>query len=294
MASKEHIARGTGTAKLDIRSEGSHKAEDTIGWEGKSLLEMLQASEEAFQKTGTCYGLTGLPLRDKDPMRFEKVFAKLRGALVSSRETAMHISASPIVRNLGELCFALYTPEGDSICLSTGIIVHVHTMSEAIKYMIRQGYENNPGIRPGDLFCNNDAAIGGVHTADVATILPLFHDKELIGWAAGVTHQVDIGASGPGHDTIQTQSRFEDGYYVSCEKVGENDEIFKAHRIRSQRSVRTPMFWDLDEKARVAGCQMIREAVERIIGEEGIDTYKIFIREVMEEGRQIFNQYTNL
>jgi N-methylhydantoinase B/oxoprolinase/acetone carboxylase alpha subunit len=65
---------------------------------------------------------------------------------VSARETALNISASPIVRELGELCFALYTPEGDSVALSTGIIVHVHTMSDAIKYMVRSDYETNPGI----------------------------------------------------------------------------------------------------------------------------------------------------
>jgi N-methylhydantoinase B/oxoprolinase/acetone carboxylase alpha subunit len=38
----------------------------------------------------------------------------------------------------------------------------------------------------------------------------------------------------------------------------------------------------------VAGCHMAREAVERVILEEGIDTYKQFIREVLEEGRRSF------
>jgi N-methylhydantoinase B/acetone carboxylase alpha subunit len=251
-------------------------------------MEMLRESEELFQRTGTYCGLEKLELKEQDPMRFEKVFAKLRGALVSSRETAMHVTSSPIVRNIGELCFALYTPEGDSIVLSTGIIVHVHTMSEAIKYMIRNGYEEEPGIRPGDVFCNNDPVLGDVHTTDVATFVPLFYEQELIGWAAGVTHQVDIGASVPGHDPVQTQNRFEDGYHVPCEKIGENDTIYKTHRLRSQMAVRTPMFWDLDEKARLAGCHMIRSAVERIIREEGIDYYKRFIREVVEEGRRIF------
>ena len=82
-----------------------------------------------------------------DPIRYEKLFSRLRGGLVSARETALNISASPIVKEIGELCFALYTPEGDSVALSTGIIVHVHTMSDAIKYMIRQGYEDNPRHR---------------------------------------------------------------------------------------------------------------------------------------------------
>ena len=71
-------------------------------------------------------------------------------------------------------------------------------MSDAIKYMLRQGYEANPGIAPGDIFANNDAMIGDVHNADVQTIIPIFFEGELVGWAGGVTHEIDIGAKTPG------------------------------------------------------------------------------------------------
>ena len=288
MAGVDETTRMTGAARVELGAEAAAEQSEGIGFDGMTLAAMLEKSEGLFRETGAYYGLVEPELKQGDPMRFEKVFAKLRGALVSSRETAMRITASPIVRNIGELCFSLYTPEGDSIVLSTGIIVHVHTMSDAIKYMIRQGYEQEPGIRPGDIFCNNDPVIGDVHTADVATFVPIFHEGELVGWSAGVTHQVDIGASVQGHDPVQTQNRFEDGYHVPCEKIGENDRVYKVHRNRSMLAVRTPMFWDLDEKARVAGCHMIRNALERILREEGIDYYKQFIREIVEEGRLIF------
>ena len=252
-----------------------------------TLREKLNYSEDLFKKSGHYHGIQQLELRDKDPLRFERVFGKLRGALVGAREAALHISASPIVRNIGELCFALYTPEGDSITLSTGIIVHVHTISEFIKYMIRNNYEDDPGIKHGDIFCNNDAAIGGVHTSDISTAVPIFYKEQLVGWASGVTHEPDCGSSMPGHSPTQPQSRFEDGYIIVADKIGENDKIFKTYRLRSSKSTRTPMYWDLDEKARLAGCHKIREAVIKIIEEEGSEYYLRFIREIIEEGRQI-------
>ena len=159
---------------------------------------MLAESERLFADTGHYGGLERARDDGLDPIGYEKLFSRLRGGLVSARETALNISASPIVRELGELCFALYTPEGDSVALSTGIIVHVHTMSDAIKYMVRNGYEDNPGIRPGDIFANNDPAIGDVHNADVQTFVPIFWEGELVAWAGGVTHVLDIGASTPG------------------------------------------------------------------------------------------------
>ena len=161
---------------------------------------MLAESERLFAETGSYSGLTGeLELKDSDPIEYEKLFSRLRGGLVSARETALNISASPIVRELGELCFALYTPEGDSIALSTGIIVHVHTMSDAIKWMVRHGYEDNPRIRPGDIFANNDPTIGDVHNADVQTFVPIFDFADPTGpsWSPGPAGSPTCSTSAP-------------------------------------------------------------------------------------------------
>jgi len=259
-----------------------------IGWDGRTLKEMLNESERLFAQTGKYWGLEELTLREKDPIRYERIFSQLRGGLVNARETALNISASPIVKEIGELCFALYTPEGDSIALSTGIIVHVHTMSDAIKYMIRKNFEQNPGIRPGDIFSNNNSIIGDVHTADVHTLIPIFWEGELIGWAGGVTHEIDVGAVNPGSMSYGHPDRYGDGILLSCEKAGENDEFYQSYLIKVADSVRAELYWVLDERTRLAGCQMIRDQVYRVIQEEGIDTYKRFIREVIEEGRRSF------
>ncbi|MBE3560882.1 MAG: hydantoinase B/oxoprolinase family protein [Ktedonobacteraceae bacterium] len=261
-----------------------------IGWSGASVREMLEESERLFHETGRYWGLDRLELREQDPIRYERIFSSLRGGLVNARETALNISASPIVKEIGELCFVLYTPEGDSIALSTGIIVHVHTMSDAIKYMIRQNYEINPGIRNGDIFSNNNSMIGDVHTADVHTIVPIFWEGELIGWAGGVTHEIDAGAITPGSMAFGHEDRYGDGLLLSCEKAGENDEFYQSYLNKVTDSVRAEMYWVLDERTRLAGCHMIRDQVYRVIREEGIETYKQFIREVIEEGRRSFKE----
>ncbi|MFX0026378.1 MAG: hydantoinase B/oxoprolinase family protein [Candidatus Hermodarchaeota archaeon] len=264
--------------------------EQSLGWNGKRLKEMLEKSERLFQETGRYYGLDELTLKKEDPFRFERNYASLRGALVSARETALRVAASPIVKEIGELCFALYTPEGDSLVVSTGILVHVHTMSEAVKFMVREEYEEDPGINPGDIFLNNDPDCGNVHTTDVQTLIPIFWKDELIGWAGGVTHQIDTGGITPGHDLTAAVQRFDDGVYYTCRKIGSNDKIWKDHMINARRSVRTPMYWELDEKCRLAGDLMIRDAVLEFIQREGIDYYKRFIREAIEEGRRVFQE----
>ncbi|HEX8752884.1 MAG TPA: hydantoinase B/oxoprolinase family protein [Solirubrobacterales bacterium] len=262
-----------------------------IGWDGQTLAEMLAASESRFEETGHYQGLRQLAMKESDPLHFEKLFSRVRGGMVTARETALNISASPIVRELGEICFALYTPEGDNVALSTGIIVHVHTMSEAIKFMVRNHWEDNPGIQPGDIFANNQPTIGDVHNADVQTFVPIFNPEdpgELIAWAGGVIHVMDIGATTPGGVCVAPTTRFDDGIDLHCMKIGERDTIAQWHTKRVSMQSRAPGLYLLDERTRLAGCHMIRDAVERLVLEEGDDTFKQFMREAIEDGRRDF------
>ena len=257
-----------------------------IGPEGKTLIELLEESERRFRETGYYWGLKRLELYEKDPLKWERDRARLRAIVVLAREAATRIAASPITRSIGETCWVLFTPEGDSVVLSTGIIVHVHTMSEEIKWMIRRGYEENPGIRDGDVFIGNDPALGNVHTTDVHTLTPIFYQGTLVGWVGSVTHQVDIGANTPGHDICTSTSRFEDGLYMECELVMREGKLFPHYYERSRRGVRTPLYFDLDEKARLAGNEMAKRSIMEFIRENGLEYYLRLVREIIEKSRR--------
>jgi acetone carboxylase alpha subunit len=254
--------------------------------DGKTLKAYRAEIMERTRATGHYNGLERLELREKDPIGYEKLFSKIRGGLVHARETAKKIAASPIVEQEGELCFTLYNAVGDCVLTSTGIIIHVGTMGAAIKYMIENNWEDNPGINPGDMFTNNDCSIGNVHPCDIATIVPIFWAGKLIGWVGGVTHVIDTGAVTPGSMSTGQVQRFGDGYQITCRKTGINDQPLRDWLHESQRSVRTPKYWILDERTRIAGCHMIRGMVEEVIAAEGLEAYEKFSYEVIEEGRR--------
>ena len=251
-----------------------------------TLRERLLESERLMRETGCYDGITELTLRRRDPLKFETLHTKLRAFCVSAREMARRISASPGVREVGEMVVAIYTPEGDAIALSNGIMVHVHTMSRFIKWMIRQGYEDNPGIRDGDIFANNDAFIGTVQVPDVMDVVPIFYEGELAGWAGAVCHELELGGITPGGDVCLAQERFTEGLFVCAEKIGENDEIRRDYVIRCERNLRMPIYWVLDEKAKVASCIDMRENVKALIGEVGLDYWMRVSKEFIEEGRR--------
>src|SRR5699024_6860581 len=211
-----------------------------------TLKEQLLESDRLLKDTGHYAGIKELKNRAEDPMRYESLHTNLRSIAVEAREMARRISASPGVREVGEMVVASDTPEGDAISLSTGSMVHVHTMSRFIKWMIQNGYEEDPGIRPGDIFANNDAFIGTVHVPDVIDVMPIYYEGELVGWVGAVAHELEVGGITAGGDVYLAQERFSEGLIVSAEKIGENDKLHRDYLIRLERNLRMPIYWTLD------------------------------------------------
>jgi acetone carboxylase, alpha subunit len=152
--------------------------------------------------------------------------------------------------------------------------------------MIKQGYEADPGINPGDIFANNDAFIGTVQVPDVMDVVPIYYEGTLVGWAGAVCHELESGGITPGGDVCLAQERYTEGLFVCAEKIGTNDSIRRDYVIRCERNLRMPIYWVLDEKAKVASCIDMREAVKGLIGEIGLDYWMRVSKEFIEEGRR--------
>ncbi|CAH2602885.1 Acetone carboxylase alpha subunit [Rhodovastum atsumiense] len=270
---------------IDVRPDSLAVQARGIVRGGERLKAHRDRIMAATRHTRHYAGLERLELRERQPILYNKLFSRLRAGVVDARETAKKIAASPIVEQEGELCFTLYNAAGDCILTSTGIIIHVGTMGAAIKYMIENEWEENPGVADGDIFCNNDCLTGNVHPCDIHTIVPIFHEGELVAWVGGVTHVIDTGAVGPGSMCTGQVQRFGDGYSITCRKVGSNDTLWRDWLHESQRMVRTTRYWMLDERTRIAGCHMIRKLVAEVIADEGIDAFWKFAYEAVEHGR---------
>lgn len=250
-----------------------------------SLKEQMRLEERIFQETGAYHGLKELKLKAQDPIKYELLFSRLQSLVIGAQQTGSKVACSPGTREVGESVVGLYTPEGDAVAFSGGIMVHVHTMSRFIKWMLAHDYEISPGIQPGDIFENNDTYIGGVHIPDVMDVTPIFCDGELIGWTGMVTHVLEVGGITPGSMPVLAAERFTEGVHICAEKVGANDELNRDYENRIERSVRSPALWILDTKARITGALIARDEVLATIKEFGIDYYKQAIREFIEEGR---------
>lgn len=252
--------------------------------QGLSFGELLERSQSYIKENG--YYVKELTLKERDPIKYEVLYAKLVKICVGAKETCKYVSGSYAVREIGENLTALYTAEGDAIALSTGIFLHVHTMGRQIKFIIGNDYETNPGIKEGDHFFNNDPHIGGQHTPDQNIVTPIFYGGRLIAWAAGMTHVVETGAVAPGGAVPDSPNRFSEGLFVTAMKIAENDLLRADWEIMFDRNTRDSVPWILDVKGKMGACVSIREQVKALIDEYGVEYFSEVIREYIEDARR--------
>ena len=251
-----------------------------------SLRARTEGIKQLLKSTGHYKGVRDLRLKKQDVIRFELLYSRLQSIVIGSQQVGSKVACSPGTREVGESVVGLYTAEGDAIVFSGGIMVHVHTMSRFIKWMIAHDYETDPGFKHGDIFENNDTYIGGVHIPDIMDVTPIFYNGELIGWAGMVTHVLEVGGITPGSMPVLSAERFTEGLIICAERIGENDSIYKYYEVRAERSVRSPDLWILDAKARVTGALMARDEILATVKEFGIEYYNQAVNEYIESARQ--------
>ena len=241
-----------------------------ICYQGKTLKEIVEERERLFRETGYAYGLENLSLVESDPAKFMRFQMRLVAACINARETAKLISSNPMSVIQGELLFMLANPEGDVVSASYGLAGHIQCMPFIIKSIADLGFEDDPGIRRGDIFFTNDPLYGPPHNADCYTFLPILYKDELVGWTTGLNHIVDVGGIQPGGLGTISTSVFTDGFTVPPTKIGENFKQFAWWPLHWKRRTRTELFNVLDDKMRAAGVVVLHDRIMEIIEEFGI------------------------
>ncbi|WP_433633638.1 hydantoinase B/oxoprolinase family protein [Halomicrococcus sp. NG-SE-24] len=95
-------------------------------------------------------------------------------------------------------------------------------------------------LSPGDGILINDPYRGAVHLPDVMLISPLFHNDEIIGYAANSAHHVDIGGGTPGGIPNDSTELYAEGMIIPGIHAVENWEYNENVLSLILRNVRSP------------------------------------------------------
>ncbi|MYX12488.1 5-oxoprolinase [Streptomyces sp. SID8374] len=143
-----------------------------------------------------------------DPVMLE-VFNSLFMSIAEQMGIRLENTAHSVnIKERLDFSCALFDADGNLIANAPHIPVHLGSMGESIKEVLRR---NEGTLRPGDVYAINDPYHGGTHLPDVTVVTPVFEGDELRFLVASRGHHAEIGGTTPGSMPAFSRTIHEEG-----------------------------------------------------------------------------------
>jgi 5-oxoprolinase (ATP-hydrolysing) len=203
-----------------------------------------------------------------DPVMLE-IFNNLFMNVAEQMGTVLENTAASVnIKERLDFSCAIFTPKGDLVANAPHVPVHLGSMSDSIKTIIRENYKT---MMPGDAYLMNAPYNGGTHLPDITLIKPVFDilDEKVVFYVASRGHHADIGGITPGSAPAHSTHVEEEGILIDNFKLvseskfleSEINELLNSGPYPSRNSDQNIA----DLKAQVAACEKGAQELNRVI-----------------------------
>jgi N-methylhydantoinase B len=169
---------------------------------------------------------------------------------------------------------ALFDERGRMIMQAEHIPVHLGAMPSAVAAVLDERHQ------PEVSWILNDPYQGGTHLPDITVITPLFHERELIGFAASRAHHADVGGTQPGSLPTDSRTLEEEGVVIPPTRIDPGTLREMVGRMRGPRQR------EADLRAQLAAGRAGAERVAALIERYGLDTYGAALEQTLDYAEQ--------
>jgi 5-oxoprolinase (ATP-hydrolysing) len=184
---------------------------------------------------------------------------------------------------------ALFDAEGHLIANAPHMPVHLGSMGESIKTVIR----GNAGrMQPGDVYVLNDPYHGGTHLPDVTVITPVYLDGEAQPrfYVGSRGHHADIGGTTPGSMPPFSTRIEEEGVQINNVKLVDRGALREAEILAllgsGQHASRNPQQNLADLKAQIAANEKGVQELRKMVAQFGLDVVQAYMRHVQDNAEE--------
>ncbi|MCP8687191.1 hydantoinase B/oxoprolinase family protein [Marinobacterium sedimentorum] len=215
----------------------------------------------------------------------------ISGALDTIAEEMGHVlyrmSFSSIIRESQDLGAGLFDLNYQTICESESTPMHIGSIPAYLRGIEQtlQGGE----WHEGDVVVHNHPYYGSSHSPDLAVIIPIFHEGELIAFAGNTAHHIDIGAATPGL-IIDVADVYAEGMLLAGIKLYEKGKRNEglAQMITHNSRASTQLIRDIE--AQVASAQLGVKRFKELLTRYGKDTAFAAIEQLIDYSETMLRQ----
>jgi N-methylhydantoinase B len=230
-----------------------------------------------------------LSTAEADPVTTEIIRNSLNSAANQMMRGLIRTAFSPIIYETQDFAVAIYDARIQMLAQAAGgLPVFMGTLSFCVEAAV-EAVGGAATLEPGDALIFNDPYGTGSHAQDVAIIMPVFHQSELIGYTANKAHNMDIGAKDPYcTDTVDV---FQEGLVLPGVKLfrrGERvEDLFRILKANS----RMPLALEGDLNAQVTCCRLGADLLERLFVQHGSDTFWRCVARMYDHGERMMRSF---
>ncbi len=239
---------------------------------------------------------TGAVGTDVDPIQLE-IFNNLFMNIAEQMGLVLENTAVSVnIKERLDFSCAIFDPNGDLIANAPHMPVHLGSMSESIKSVIR----DHPTMLPGDVYVMNAPYNGGTHLPDITTIKPVF-DAASGGEPMGGTmrpaffvasrgHHADVGGTVPGSAPANSTTVEEEGVLIDNVTLVSGGRFLETELRALLGGGRYPAR-NIDQnvadlKAQVAACEKGAIELLRVIDHYGLDVVHAYMSHVKDNAEE--------
>ncbi|MFB6633994.1 hydantoinase B/oxoprolinase family protein [Streptomyces sp. NPDC056362] len=220
---------------------------------------------------------------DVDPVLLE-VFNSLFMSIAEQMGVRLENTAQSVnIKERLDFSCALFDAEGNLIANAPHIPVHLGSMGESIKEVLRRRADD---LRPGDVYAINDPYHGGTHLPDVTVVTPVFDDTggALRFLVASRGHHAEIGGITPGSMPAFSRTVEEEGVLFDDWLLVRDGHLREAETrallTGARHPSRDPDTNLADLRAQIAANEKGIEELRRTVEEFGLDVVQAYMRHV--------------
>ncbi|HZW12667.1 MAG TPA: hydantoinase B/oxoprolinase family protein [Noviherbaspirillum sp.] len=184
---------------------------------------------------------------------------------------------------------ALFDAEGNLIANAPHIPVHLGSMGDSIRTVIR---ENAGSMRPGDVYMLNDPYQGGTHLPDITVITPVFNaeGERVLFYVGSRGHHADIGGMTPGSMPADSTTVEEEGVLISNFLLVQHG-LFREHEtvalLSSGKYPACNIRQNLaDLQAQIAANQKGADELLKMVEHFGLDVVQAYMQHVQDNAEE--------
>ncbi len=230
--------------------------------------------------------------RSIDPVTANVIQGALENIAVEMGWKLMRMSYSSIIRESEDFGAAIIDRHGRQLCESVqSTPLQSGPIPGYVKGMNQLLAERDQTLRPGDVIIHNSAYHGASHGPDVAFIVPVFHEAQLMGYAVTTAHHLDIGALSPGScGIVDAMDAYAEGLQFKALKAYDASVRNEALWQMMRDNIRAPDMVVGDMEAQVAASRIGAERYLELIERYGPATVEAAADALMDHSEQLMRQ----